>query len=234
MGSRILCLWLFVSLPVWAVDPPRLPNEVTGQPGEFVQVPATTENPNVKWYSPDSGLNVFPVHLLRDSKTAVVTASAVGRFRLIAWTAKGDEPSGPAVCTVVIGDAPEPTPPGPGPGPTPPEPTDPFARDLQALYAAESNPQKSAHLASLTELYRQYAQTVRDSQLTTAGQLYSVLANASKRLLPADALRPMRERLRVELEKTLPTDAEAKLDERIRQEAQSLFSHIAAVLEGVK
>jgi hypothetical protein len=74
----------------------------------------------VKWHSVDPGLNLFPPQLLRDSKIAVVTALAPGRYRLLAISAKGDQPSDFAQCVIIIGDAPPVTvPPDPPPGPAP-------------------------------------------------------------------------------------------------------------------
>lgn len=118
-----LLLPLLLALPAWG-QTITLPKEVRGEPGSFIKVPAATDCKEVRWYSPDKGLECFPVELLKDSKTAVVTATAKGRYRLVCWTAKGDAPSDPAVCVVVIGDAPDPGP-GPGPGPNPPDPPQP-------------------------------------------------------------------------------------------------------------
>lgn len=118
-----LLLPLLLALPAWG-QTITLPKEVRGEPGSFIKVPAATDCKEVRWYSPDKGLECFPVELLKDSKTAVVTATAKGRYRLVCWTAKGDSPSDPAVCVVVIGDAPDPGP-GPGPGPNPPDPPQP-------------------------------------------------------------------------------------------------------------
>lgn len=101
----------------------ELPAEVKGEPGQFVRVPAKTDGSIVQWFALDKGLNVFPVDLLRDSKTAIVTASTPGRYRIMAYTALKDTPSLPAVCVIVVGDAPDPGP-GPGPGPKP-DPTPP-------------------------------------------------------------------------------------------------------------
>lgn len=102
-----------------------LPKEVAGDPGEFITIKATTNGKYVRWMVIDSGLNLFPVELLADSKVAVVTARNKGRYRLLAVTALADEVSSPVITTVVIGEVP-PTPPGPTPpGPTPPGPTPP-------------------------------------------------------------------------------------------------------------
>ena len=100
-----------------------LPAEVKGDPGTFLSVPAATDGKAVRWVSLDAGLNLFPVELLKDSRTAVVSGPK-GRYRLLAYTAKGDVPSAPAICVVVIGESP-PVPPKPDPDPVPPKPDSP-------------------------------------------------------------------------------------------------------------
>ena len=137
----------------------KLPAEVKGEPGAFVRVTAETKGKMVQWFAVDTGLNLFPVDLLRDTKTAVVTASRPGRYRLLAYSATGDEPGAPAVTTVVIGDAP-PVPPGPvPPGPVPPGPAPIPVDGFRVLVVYESAelpklpPQQQAVL---------YAKSVRD------------------------------------------------------------------------
>jgi hypothetical protein len=117
----LIALLMTAAPPSVKADPPVLtvPSEVAGVSNSFIMVPATTTAKNVQWLALDPGLNLFPTQLLKDSKTAVVTAGQKGRYRILAYTAVGDEPSAPAVATVVI-DAAPPTPPGPTPpGPTP-------------------------------------------------------------------------------------------------------------------
>ena len=101
--------------PALLAAPPALtlPAEVKGDVGAYVTVPATTTGKTAQWLVLDPGLNLFPIDLLKDSKTAVVSSSRAGRYRLLAYTAAADEASAPAVTTVTIGNAP---PPGPGPG----------------------------------------------------------------------------------------------------------------------
>jgi hypothetical protein len=120
----------------------ELPAEVKGQVGQFLRVPAKTDGSMVQWYSLDPGLNVFPVDLLKDSKTAVIVGTKEGRFRLMAYTALKDTPSLPAVCVIVIGDSPDPgpTPVPPGPTPPPPIPGD----GLKVLIVTESGDKLTA------------------------------------------------------------------------------------------
>lgn len=116
---RSLGLLLLLACVALAAPPGlELPKEATGDVAAFIRVEAKTPGRNVRWVALDSGLALFPVELLKDSKTAVVTSAKPGRYRLLAVTAAGDEISEPAVCTVVVGEAPTP----PGPGPKPPEP----------------------------------------------------------------------------------------------------------------
>lgn len=136
----------------------KLPAEVKAEPGAFVKVPAELPDggKEVRWYSPDKGLQVFPVELLKDSKTAVVIANAPGRYRLVAWTAKGDVPSDPAVCVVIVGDVP-PVPPDPGPGPKPPDPQPASVKRVLIVF-------ESAEASKMPEKQQQilYGKTVRD------------------------------------------------------------------------
>src|SRR5438105_1506348 len=116
---RIVCVLLLSLLPAVALSAAvfadatiTLPQTVSGPVGAFVQVPATSSGPVVRWYAVDPGLNLFPVNLLKDTKVAVVTSPNAGAYRLMAWTADNSGPSEAATCTVQIGAAP---PPGPTP-----------------------------------------------------------------------------------------------------------------------
>jgi hypothetical protein len=119
---RTLSLPLTLLLAVAPAGDPgvKLPAEVHGPSGAFITVPADSTGPIVRWYALDPGLNLFPTALLKDTRVAVVTAAQPGRYRLLAWTAAGDQPSEAALCTVVIDG---PVPPTPPPGPNPPPPT---------------------------------------------------------------------------------------------------------------
>lgn len=108
--------------------PPALdmPEQVKGEAGDFITVEAKTAGKVVRWVAIDPGLKLFPTHLLKDTKTAVVSG-ARGRYRLLAYTAAGDEPSEPRVTTVVIGDAPD----------VKPRPDDPPKPDVPPVPAGE-------------------------------------------------------------------------------------------------
>lgn len=99
---------------------------VKGKVNQFIRVKAVTTGKVVQWVAVDPELNLFPVELLKDTKTAVVVASSPGKYRLIAYTAEGDVPSLPVTATIdVEGTTPPVPPPGPTPDPTPPQPPTP-------------------------------------------------------------------------------------------------------------
>lgn len=225
-------LLLLLTAPAWAQSV-RLPAEAKGEPGAFVKVPADTDGAHVRWYSPDRGLQLFPVELLKDSKTAVVTATAPGRYRLVAWTAKGDVPSDPAVCVVVIGEpGPEP---GPGPTPpVPPVPPDPLTKTLQAAYDRETDAKKTELKASLAALYRQGAEVASKPEITTWGQLFNVMKSAATTLGVSGKLPVVQEAVATDLKDRLPTDGTKTLTTDDRVLAAQTFKRIAGALEGVK
>lgn len=147
IAAAAACLVLVGGL---TAAPPTLtlPDKVTGAPGAFVTVSAMTTGKSVSWLVLDQGLNLFPVNLLKDSHTAVVTSGTPGIYRLLAVTALGDEISVPAICAVTIlastpppAPTPSPTPtPAPTPTPTPPQPTpSPSTKAVWAIVVIDNN-----------------------------------------------------------------------------------------------
>lgn len=204
-----------------------LPAEVRGEPGQFVRVTADTDAKHVRWVVLDGGLNLFPPELLRDSRTAVMTAGKPGRYRLLAYTAflKGGDavPTGPAVCTVVVGKA-DPT----------PQP-DALTARLREAYRADAGTaaDKRAAAGKLARLYRQAALTVTDARrVTTALSLMKLLKDAADSLGLGTALPRTRRAIAAELRDVLPTDADAVLSSSSRRRAAALFNRIAAALGG--
>lgn len=242
MKRAILSLFLLVATAAFSFGVEiKLPSEVQGAAGQFITIQADTQGKVVRWVAIDGGLSLFPSELLRDSRYAVVTAAANGRYRLLAYTAAGDEPSAPAVCVVVIGGGPSPpTPPGPTPPPNPPTPppdppVDAFTQDIMRLYASDASPDKAMYRDQLAAIYRQAAQTtVNDTRLSTAGELLATMQEASKKALPANALRFIREKIAEELNKSLPVKADEALTSAIRGNAAIVFTRMARALEACK
>ena len=109
--------------PAWGQSV-KLPETVAGKPGGWIVVPAEADGGAVRWYLPDPGLTEVPLAALfgeewaKQAKGRVFTAETPGRYRVVAYCAKGDVASPAAVCTVVVGESPAPpTPPGPAPIP---------------------------------------------------------------------------------------------------------------------
>lgn len=245
MKRFLLSLFLLVALalPSFGVEI-KLPAEVQGTPGQFITIQADTPGKVVRWVAIDGGLSLFPSELLRDSRYAVVTAAANGRYRLLAYTAMGDEPSAPAVVVIVISGGPNPppgpTPPGPTPPPNPPTPppdppVDAFTQDIMRLFLSDASPDKAMYRDQLAAIYRQAANTtVNDTRLSTAGELLATMKEAANKALPANALRFIREKIAEELNKSLPVKPDEPLTSSIRGNASIVFTRMARALEACK
>src|SRR5260370_1136798 len=99
---------LLVPVVAYTADPPaapyvKLPATVKGEPGAFIQISADTNGTTVSWAVVDPGLNLFPVSLLKDSKTAVVSTGTPGSYRVYAVPAQGDGVPDFAACTGTAG-----------------------------------------------------------------------------------------------------------------------------------
>lgn len=178
----VLALAVSASLSLAAPPSLELPKEVTGDPGAFVQVPAKTDGKHVSWKAIDAGLNLFPTELLKDTKTAVVTAARPGRYRLIAVTAAGDEVSPFAETLVVIGNAPIPPPPDP---PTPPDPPSPSNTGLKEASAAGlANVKDKSRAADLAKAQRAHASAVAAGAFSSTAAVLAGWRAANNRLEP--------------------------------------------------
>jgi hypothetical protein len=224
-GAGLLCL---LALPAQA-QTVEVPAEVKAEPGMIV-VPAQTAGKEVRWYAPDPGLQVIPSSLLKDSKTAVCIALKPGRYRLVAYTALADVPSEPAVCVVVVGNA-------PGPVPPPPDPDDSVAKDplyqkLLPVYAADVTPGKADKAKQLAAVYRNAgAVTLNDPSITTLGRFYEVVSVASKQLVPPPALDAVRNAVAADHKAVLGERYDAPLDANAKAKVAAQFARVAAILE---
>lgn len=122
---RLAALCLAVaSLPAaGAGDPPPLKLVDETKPGSrWVTVRADTPGKVVRFVPLDPGLDPFPLPLV-DGKAFVAFAEKAGRYRVLAFTAVGDEPSLPATITVVVGTPDPPKDPPKDPADPPAQPT---------------------------------------------------------------------------------------------------------------
>lgn len=144
-----------------------IPAEIKATVGEFIEVPAKTNGVEVKWaVLNQQGLNLFPMDLLKDSKTAVAVANTDGVYYLHAWTALNNIPSDLVTCKITIGTppAPIPVPPGPNPpqpvppGPNPPQPIPSTPTKLSVLFIDE-------HSDYGTDQYKSYLGVVNSTKI---------------------------------------------------------------------
>lgn len=145
--TRLLTLLLCCLAASAGAQTVTLPAEIRGGTGSWVIVaPEAVDGGTVKWRI-DAGLQEVRLDLLLPPETIaklrgkVLTALVAGRYRVEAWTAKGDVPSDIATCWVVIGQ-PGPTPPDPpNPEPDPPDPTPSGLRSVMLIHeSAEKTP----------------------------------------------------------------------------------------------
>lgn len=200
-----------------------LPQEIYGQPGQFISIPSVTDCKSVQWVVLDAGLNLFPVELLRDTTTAVVSANSPGKFRVLAYAAKGDVASKPVITTVIIGDPPE---------PMPDETTSKLTRELKSLYVSLSEDDKAGKVTKLSGLYASFASTVKGEEVQTAGELLGLCKEATGRVLSPSDLREIRVRLQSEMA-GFPVDPDAKLDDKIKKVISGKFMEISKALERI-
>jgi len=201
-----------------------LPPEIHGQPGQFISIPSVTDCKSVQWVVLDAGLNLFPVELLRDTTTAVVSANNSGKFRVLAYAAKGDAASKPALTTVIIGDPPEPTP--------VPDESSKLQRELKSLYVSLTEDDKQGKVNKLSGLYSSFATTVKGEDVTTAGELLAICKEAVGRVLSPSDLREIRVRIQSEMS-GFPTDPDEKLDDKTKKVISGKFMEISKSLERI-
>ena len=156
-------------------------------------------------------------------------APVAGRYKLVVFSDGAEAQR----LTVVVGDPPD-VPPGPGPlPPDPPKPDAALVKKLQAAYAEDAGPMKSADLKQLVALYLEAVAFAGNPEIVTAGALLDAIRGASASLVPAGRLSGLRAVLAAELVAALPTDAAAVLDADGRKAAAALFGRLAKALGSV-
>lgn len=136
-----------------------------------------------QWYAVSDLVDVVRVG---DGKTCVVIPPGDGRWRVIAYSAKGGEATAPAVVDVVIGGG---TPPAPlPPGPTPPgpvvPPADPFTARVKAAYDADPAEAvtKKGQAQLLQVLYAEAVKLAAKPEYATGAQLVEEVRGAAQHL----------------------------------------------------
>lgn len=125
MRATILSLAVLVAAGVASAAPPELKlTDRTAPNSRWVTVVAETAGRVVEFVPLTPGLDPFPLPLA-DPKAFVALAPAAGEYRILAYTAVGDEPSKPVTITVRVGPPPAPPPVNPPPTPDPGQPGQP-------------------------------------------------------------------------------------------------------------
>ncbi len=207
----------------------KLPAEVKGLPGAWLIVPAVVDGGPAKWRCPDPGLEfvgldqLFPPMVLDMMRGQVVKSDRAGRYRLEAWTAKGDHASDIATCWVVVGE--------PGPPPPPPAPSDPLWPSMKAAYVADTTTaNKTACALQLASVFKVAGTTTAyDPAIPSMGDLFTTISKASQALVPLPALQTTREVVGKELVAKLGSDATAALTPATRKAASEQFTRMAGL-----
>ena len=199
-----------------------LPENITGRPGSFIQVEAKTDCKVVEWVLLDSGLELFPVNLLANTKTAVVTSTTPGVYRLLAYGATGDIPSKPAIVTITIG--------------TPPEPADKseIYKRIETLFKADTDAEKLSQAKAYAGVFRALAQAAADEKVKTAGELFKIGSLAATNVLTEKQITSVRDEIGGYLNSKLNTETAHLLTAEDRKKCASEFLTIAKILEALK
>jgi hypothetical protein len=189
-----------------------------------VQIAARTDCKLVRWYLAGDDADLI---VMESTRSAIFSAMAPGRYKILAWTAAGDIPSEAAVCVVTVGSAP-PAPPGPV------VPTDPLAEAFRALFETYQDSDKAKQVAALADVYRRASKAAGDPEIKTAGDLFTFARQQAVATLPPMALEAIRNRLGEELAAVLPTDPDVVLTPSIRTAATEIYTRLAKILENLK
>lgn len=194
----------------------ELPQKVSGQPGAFISVPAKTDAKTVKWVSIDKGLNIFPVDLLKDSKTLVVTSQTQGVYRLLAYSGNESGPSDPAFTSVVIGDE----------DPVTPTPVDPSS-DIKTAASKEDKDQ----VKWLCMFYEELAKECKKDDYEFLADIFKTAKVAINKQFMNNELSALRDVIGKRLNDRLPKDGSLKLDQKLRELLAKEFNQIAKELK---
>lgn len=217
---------IFAGFLLLCADPTvKLPSELKARPGRLLKIEATSSEKMIRWVNVSEDADLI---VSESGRWAIFSATTPGNYRVFAWTASGDVPSEASICTVIVEGA------IPGPPVPPPQPEDPLKTTLKAIYGADSSADKARSKSLLVDCYQQFAKSAQAGGFTTLGQFYSACRQASQKVIPEDALRPVREKIAEELDKNLPTDPEAAFNLETRNSAARLFSRYAQILSEIQ
>jgi len=208
---------LLILLAIFHAPVIELPKEISGQPNAFISIPAKTNGNTVKWLTPDKGLNIFPVELLKDTKTLVVTGPE-GRFRVYAYTSDETGPSDAAMCTIAIGSS---------PAPDPANPVDPANPDKASDITEAAKKEDKEAVKWLVQFYEELAKESQKEDYKTVGDVFRAAKTAINKQFQPDELSNLRSVIGKRLNSKLPQDADKILDKPTRDLMSQVFMQVA-------
>lgn len=199
---------------------------VKAKPGRLLKISATTNCKTIKWFSASEDADLIASE---SGLWAIFCASKPGSYRVFLYSAKGDDPTDPKLCTVLVeGEKPTPTPPQPDPLP---EPANVLEQQLKPLYAADGSKDKQSNTAMLADVYFKMAIAAKDEKILTVKDLYEYGRRLSLQTIPTEAINPIRDTVGSYLDKKLPLDTQQQLTAESRSLCSSEFSFVSTTLQ---
>lgn len=208
---------LFAQAPAPALT---LPPSVQGGVGKIIVISVETPGKVVKFVPLDKGLDFADSKLLASPKIAIVTAAQPGKYRVMAYSAVGDQPTDPSTCIVEVT--------GGKPDEVQPVNPDALQRDLRGIYDGINEDAKLDKTLALASTLKAFAATPPTAK--TVGGFFLDLQNAlNQAALPA-SLKPFRERLGKEIGGVLGSNISAALTPDLVASASARLTAFADAL----
>lgn len=207
--------------------------KVVTQAGRMASITIKSDGEDTAWtVAPPTNVDVFREY---DPNPNVIKLRMLsysnGAYYIIASSTLNKKVS-QKVCVVIVGTAPDPV---PVPDPTP-SPETQLVKNLKAVYAADSDPDKASQLEALVNLYEQgsvFTKTRKD--LTTYGQLWKAFQTVADTLGCHGKLKGVQQIIANEMSvagiPTNPADGGKNID---KDKVILQLQRIAALLKQVK
>lgn len=229
-SSVLFWLDIFTDHRFWKknAEEPRIeaPELVKAKAGRLIKISATTNCKTIKWFSASEDADLIASE---SGLWSIFCASKPGRYRIFLYSAKGDDPTDPKLCTVIVEGEKPPTPP-PQPD-IPPEPANALEQQLKPLYAADGSKDKQSNTTMLADVYFKMAIAAKDDKIVTVKDLYEYGRRLSLQTIPAEAINPIRDTVGSYLDKKLPLDTQQQLTSESRNLCSNEFSFVSTTLQ---
>lgn len=216
-------LELFLAFILGQTPSINLPKDLTVKPGRLLKIEATSAGKSIRWANTSDDADLI---VSESGRWAIFSSTIPGTYKVFAWTCAGDTPSEASICAILVSE--------PNPQPNPPAPDDALKNAIKAIYGADNSPGKKGYKDSLQALWLEIARKASDLDIRSVGELFSIAKASSAKILPAEALLPIREKIAADINANLPTDPQAELTVEIRTKAAKLFNRYAEILGGLE